>query len=481
MLRSLRKFSGSIYAKIFLALVAVPFIFWGMGSSFTGGNKNIVVVINKEKYSIQDFADFIRKFTPNQKINANQVEEFLSLYIGDKLIEKEIENFGIKLSDNSLSKLVKNQKDFKRENIFSRIEYEKFLLKNNIPAVIFESDLAKQEKKKQLLDFIGGGILPSKFLVNAAYDRVNQKRNIQLINLNDLFKKEFNFSQDQINSYYENNKDNYRESYKSVKIFELNPKKLIDDNEFNEIFFKKIDEIDNVIIQGENLDYIIQKFNLEKADTFTLNEQGKDINSEIISVLPNSLSKKIFALDATEPTALIEIKDKYFIVEVIKTENIEKGPEDETIRKNILLNLERKTKRKLIAEIVNTINQNNFIKSDFDKLSKEINTPIKKIILKNLNDNKILGKELVSQIYDFSEKKIILVHNIDLTENFLVYIDKIENVTINEKSEEYEEYLNLSKIKLTSGLFNTYDNYIKKKYKIDINYKALDKVKNYFN
>ena len=121
MLRSLRKFSGSIYAKIFLALVAVPFIFWGMGSSFTGGNKNIVVVINKEKYSIQDFADFIRKFTPNQKINANQVEEFLSLYIGDKLIEKEIENFGIKLSDNSLSKLVKNQKDFKRENIFSRI------------------------------------------------------------------------------------------------------------------------------------------------------------------------------------------------------------------------------------------------------------------------------------------------------------------------------------------------------------------------
>ena len=481
MLSSLRKFSGSIYAKIFLALVAVPFIFWGMGSSFTGGSKNIVVVINKEKYSIQDFANFIRKFSPNKKINASQVEEFLSIYIGDKLIEKEIENFGIKLSDNSLSKLVKNQKGFKRENIFSRIEYEKFLLKNNIPAVIFEADLANQEKKKQLLDFIGGGILPPKFLANAAYDRVNQKRNIQLINLKDLFKKEFNFSQDQINSYYEDNKDNYIEIYKSVKIFELNPKKLIDGDEFNEVFFKKIDEIDNVIIQGENLDYIIQKFNLEKADTFTLNEQGKDINSEVISVLPDSLFKKIFTLDVTEPTALIEIKDKYFVVEVIKTENIEKGLEDETIRKNILLNLEKKTKRKLIAELVSKINQSNFIKSDFDKLSKEINTPIKKIILKNQNDNKILRKELVNQIYYFSEKKIILVHNIDLTENFLVYIDKIEHVAINEKSEEYKEYLNLSKIKLTSGLFNTYDNYIKKKYKIDINYKALDQVKNYFN
>ena len=57
----------------------------------------------------------------------------------------------------------------------------------------------------------------------------------------------------------------------------------------------------------------------------------------------------------------------------------------------------------------------------------------------------------------------------------------MENVTISEQSEEYKKYLNLSKIKITNGLFNTYDDYIKKKYKIDINYKALDTVKNYFN
>ena len=87
----------------------------------------------------------------------------------------------------------------------------------------------------------------------------------------------------------------------------------------------------------------------------------------------------------------------------------------------------------------------------------------------------------INQIYDFSEKKIIVVHNIDLTENFLIYIDKIVNVTIDEKPEVYKKYLNLTKTKLTSGLFNTYDNYIKKKYEIDINYKALDAVKNYYN
>ncbi len=35
-------------------------------------------------------------------------------------------------------------------------------------------------------------------------------------------------------------------------------------------------------------------------------------------------------------------------------------------------------------------------------------------------------------------------------------------------------------MKITNGLFNAYDSYIKKRYKIDINYKALDTVKNYY-
>ena len=100
---------------------------------------------------------------------------------------------------------------------------------------------------------------------------------------------------------------------------------------------------------------------------------------------------------------------------------------------------------------------------------------------KNKNDDQILKKELINQIYSFPEKKVIVVHDIEFAENFLVYIDKIENVTINENSQEYEKYLNLSKLNIANELYNTYDNYIKKRYKIDINYQALNTVKNYFN
>ena len=481
MIGALRKFSGSIYAKILMGIIIIPFVFWGMGSNFVGGSKNVIVVIDKEKYSVQEFFNFVQKFaSPNQKIETDQIEKFLSSFIGEKLMEKEVEHFGIKLSDNSLSKLIKSQKDFKREDKFSRIEYEKFLLKNNITAADFEADFSKREKRKQLLNFIGGGILPSKYLVNMTYNKINQKRNIELINLNDVFKK-INFSENQIKSYFKNNKDKYKETYKSAQLIELNPEKLIGSEEFNDTFFKKIDEIDYMIIEGKNLENIIQKFNLKEARSITLNESGKDINLKAINNLSKDLAKSIFDVSDVESISLIEKKDKYFIVEIIKTEEIQREIENETVRKDILLNLENATKRKLISEIIIKINKNNFIKSDFDKLSKDENAPIIKITLENQNDNTVLKKDLISHIYSFPEKEIIVVNDMSFSENFLIYIDKIENVTIKENSDEYQKYLDLAKIKITGELYNTYDNYIRKRYKIDINYQTLDEVKNRFN
>jgi hypothetical protein len=332
-----------------------------------------------------------------------------------------------------------------------------------------------------LLDFIGGGVSPSKFLVNISYDKINQKRAIELISLDEVFEKQLNFSDDQVKMYFENNKDKYTKVYKSVKLLELSPKKLVDNNELNDLFFKKIDEIDDLIFVGEKLNYIIQKFNLEKPNSFTIDELGKDINSKMNKKITKDLIVKIFNIEEIEPTILIEDKDKYFIVELVKTESIQKDYRDDLIKKEILLDLGKKTKRKLISEIVDKINKNNFNKYDFDKLSKNENVNIKKISLNNLNDDKILKKEIVKQIYTFPEKKVIIVNDIGLSENFLIYIDKIKNVTIDENSEEYQKYFNLSKNQIVSELYNTYENYIQKKYKIDINYQALDAIKNSYN
>ena len=120
-----------------------------------------------------------------------------------------------------------------------------------------EANISREKKKEQLLDFIGEGIVPPNFLVNIAYDKINQKRNIEVINLNEVLKKKLNFSENQIETYYNQNKDTFIDVYKSVKFVKLNLKNLTGNDEFNDLFFQKIDEIDDLIVEGENLDFIL--------------------------------------------------------------------------------------------------------------------------------------------------------------------------------------------------------------------------------
>jgi len=479
MLGSIRKFSSTIYAKLLLLIIVIPFIFWGMGSSFTGGSKNVVVVIDDEKYSINEFSEFINRRSGN-KVKAGEVEKLLSDFIAEKLLENEIEDFKIRLSDKSLGKLIKHQKNFKRDGKFSRTEYEKFLVKNNITAANFEIILSNEEKRKQLLDFIGGGVLPPKFLINIAYNKINQKREIETINLNEVSKKKLDFSDDKIQSHYKDNLDKYTVIYKSIKIIELNPKRLIGNEEYTDLFFKKIDNIDDLVIEGKKLDDIVIKFNLEKPNIYKINKLGQSFDKKEIK-LEKNLIKKIFNMNDEEPTMLIEDDNKYFLTELLKTEDIKLNFNDESVRNKILKNLEKETKIDLISSIISRINKNNFSKSDFDKLAKDENVDIKKMRLNNQNDDKTLNKQILNQIYSHPEKRVILVHSIDFSEIYLVYTNKVENVKISNSSDEYKKYLFLSQTKIVNDLYNSYDDYLKKKYEIDINYKSLDTIKNYFN
>ena len=483
MLKTIRKFSSSIFAKIFLLLIAIPFIFWGMGPVFQGGKKNIIAEIGSEKISIQEFVNYVRRNAPNsdfETLDNDLIEKLLSNFIGEKLIALEIENHNIKLSENSLSAIIKNQKVFKKNNKFSRTEYEKFLVKNSLNAVVYETNMSKQVKKEQLFDFIGKGIVPSKFMINKTYDKINQKRSIEVINLNDIFEKKLNFSKNQIESYFNQNKDMYKEIYKTIKFIKLNPKNLTGNDEFDDLFFRKIDEIDDLIVEGMNLDFLLNRFNLKSATSVTFNESDQNKNSETDTHFPNELIKKVFEINEIEPTVLVEHKNNYFIVEVTKTENIQRKIIDKSVRREILLNLKKQTKRKLISEIISKINKNNFKKNDFYNLSKDENVVIKKVRLESRNDDNVLKQEFINEIYAFSEKKVMVVTDIDLLENFIIYIDRIENVSINENSENYKKFFNLSKVKMTADLYITYNSYLENKYEININYKVLDSAKNYF-
>ena len=92
MLSQIRKFSSSIYAKIFLFIVAIPFVFWGMGPLFTGGNINTIAKIGRDNISTQEFINFLQIRAPGSEIlDSNSIENFLYIFIGEKLLANNYE------------------------------------------------------------------------------------------------------------------------------------------------------------------------------------------------------------------------------------------------------------------------------------------------------------------------------------------------------------------------------------------------------
>ena len=77
----------------------------------------------------------------------------------------------IALSDNILSEIIKkDEKFFDKNNQFSRIKYEKFLISNNFSAALYEKNLKNEETNKLLFNYIGGGTFPPSFLIKNIYN-----------------------------------------------------------------------------------------------------------------------------------------------------------------------------------------------------------------------------------------------------------------------------------------------------------------------
>ena len=134
MLTSIGKFSKSFFIKLLVGIIILPFVFWGMGDVFRGGNQNVIASIESEKVSTQEFVEYLRRLNLSEEQiknlpNTDLIEKILSEYIGKKVMALEIEKLGISVNDNSLRNIIKNDKLFSKNDKFSRPNTKNFSLK----------------------------------------------------------------------------------------------------------------------------------------------------------------------------------------------------------------------------------------------------------------------------------------------------------------------------------------------------------------
>ena len=117
MLTSIGKKTKSLLVKIFVGIIILPFIFWGMGGVFSDGNSNNIAKINNQKITTQEFMNYLNnsKINPStikENIENNILEEMLSEMISKTLIKMEIEDYNILLSEESLANIIKKKQKF---------------------------------------------------------------------------------------------------------------------------------------------------------------------------------------------------------------------------------------------------------------------------------------------------------------------------------------------------------------------------------
>ena len=484
MTTSIGKLSKSFFVKVLVGIIILPFVFWGMGDVFRGGNQNVIATIDSNKVSTQEFMNYLNRLNLNkEQINnlkkGDLAERILSEFVGKKVMSLEIEQMGITVSDNSLRNILKNDELFIKDNKFSRLEYEKFLLKSGVTAPTFEKNIVQQESRRQFLSFLAGGLTINKNLIENEFKKENQTKLINYIDLNKYHSNK-KLSQKKIEELYEKNKNLFVEIFKSIQYAEISPEVIAGKKEYDENFFKILDSIENNILDGQSFEDASKENNLKTILISNINEEKKDRKNNKIDSLPDNLFKKIYSIKNEKTPEILKIDNKYFLAEIKLIEKKIRPINDPLVKKVINEQLSFQNKIENNTFLIKEISMGGFDKIKMENFASKNNLEIKNYKISNLNQNDIFSEGIIKRIFLMKDGKIDLITNSALTKNFLVFSIKTQYKKLDEKTNEFEQYEAKARLNLVNKIYRIYDESLNRKYKVELNKRTIDRVKNSF-
>ena len=484
MATSIGKLSKSFFIKLLVGIIILPFVFWGMGDVFRGGNQNVIATIDSKKVSTQEFVDYVNRLNLNEEQIKNLsktdlIEQILSEYIGRKVMGFEIEKQGIVISDSALRNIIKNDKLFFKDNKFSRTEYEKFLIKSGITAPQFEANIVEQEKRRQFLSSLAGGIVVPEILIEKEFKKENQTKTIKYIDLEKYHSKN-KPSLESLKELYERNKNIFFIELKSIRYAEIKPELISGSAEFNENFFKQLDLIENNVLDGQTFNETVEANNLKILEFNNVNANKEDEGKNKIENLPDDLFKKIYSIKNVLSPEVINIDGKYYLAEIKEEEKKDRPMNDPEVLEALNAQLNFKEKIEKNTSLAKDISLGAFENDSFKKFADDNGLEVKDYKISSLKQNEVFEDGLIKRIYLTKDGEVNLITNSTLTKSFLISTKKTEYKTLDKNSNEFEKYEAKARLNLINDIYQSYDESVNQKYKVELNQRTIDRVKNSF-
>ena len=484
MATSIGKLSKSFFIKLLVGIIILPFVFWGMGDVFSGGNQNVIATIDSKKVNTQEFVNYVNRLNLNEEQVKNLsktdlIEQILSEYIGRKVMALEIEKIGIAVSDNALRDIIKNDKLFYKDDKFSRTEYEKFLIKSGITAPQFEANIVEQEKRRQFLSSLAGGIVVPEMLVEKEFRKENQTKTIEYIDL-DKYHSKNKPSAESLKELYERNKNIFFVELKSIRYAEIKPELISGSTDYNENFFEQLDLIENKVLDGQTFDETIQVNNLKIIEFNKINANKEDENKNKIEKLPDNLFNKIYNIKKAQSPEVINIDGKYYLSEIKDIEKKNKTMDDPEVVEALNAQLSFKKKIENNTSLAKDIGLGAFENDNFKKFADDNGLEVKNYRISSLKQNKIFNEGMIKRIFLTNDGEINLITNNTFTKSFLISTKKTDYKTLDKNSNEFEQYEAKARLNLINKIYQSYDENVNQKYKVELNQRTIDRVKNSF-
>jgi len=472
MMETLKNFGvKKLGGVILIVIIVIAFGFGGFGGGFSTNNQNNIAKINKTNVTTQDFMDYLNQSNISQQairenLDKNIIEELLSGLISTTLIDLEVEDFDLSITELTVLKKIKENKNFHDENgAFQRTKYEKFLLSNNMSAPMFEIQLKNRELQKHLFDLIGAGTVTPDFLIKKMFEEQNKTLDIEYFAMSSQYKEKNSYTNEELEQFVKENADQLKRDFIDFKYAVLNPKNLIGLEEFNQDFFDEIDAIENKISQGETFESILENINVDI----------KEVNKFVASSAMESNEDIIYSKKSTK-LDLIENGDNFLLYSITDKYELAADLNDEATRDDMIELVYQKGKFDLNRSILEEIQKKEFDNNKFNEMGAN---NLKTISLNSINDHNTFEENSVKILYSLPINSFTLVSDKD-NEIYLVKVINSKDKPYSENDDNYLKFVQNQNTENRKSILASYDQLLNNKYNVQLNQKTIDRVKNYF-
>lgn len=262
MLQILRKKAQSPFIQAIVVIIALVFIFWGVGSQLGRGNREAALVVNGEDISFQQFQQaYDRAYQRLSDQFGGNIPKGLAETLGVKqqviqqliqttLLRQGAEQMGLVVSTQEIQKIIQNMVQFQDNGSFNIERYKSVLAANRMAPTKFEASM-KFDKLAEVAarEISGFASVATDFEIRQIYSRQNEKIAVKFVKISpDQFVDKVTIDDKAMKAWFETVKDNYKTKpqiklkYLTFNYGDIARKVTVDEAKIKEYYQQNLDK-----------------------------------------------------------------------------------------------------------------------------------------------------------------------------------------------------------------------------------------------